>query len=386
MAAIYKHSRDGYQIHYNIYFPSGGWIKKYRSVRDRKKAIILLNNVERLEVLSKENKLTKEQIIYALHHKYINEAEAKALAMTNSLLPVCLKDIMPHYEDYARKHWNRRTQKTYLCSTYRILDAIGDIQITDPDTFKDTIDKYIRSLRCSNRTKNIYLDRIRQMIGIGIEKRLLPFSVNPAASIKPFPDKAVRLPRSLSYDEAEYVIAESRKRQGLGGLMYQCTIAFMFMGLRMTELKYLTWDDLKDDRLLIQPKTISALETEEPLDGYIWQPKTKSTRVIFIDDERWQDRVIKPLRKIKKYGRFIFGGKKSINRHAIASAYNNRLFRGKPYSLHCLRHTFITWRIESGDPLPRVMYLAGHANIETTMRYTHIAERKLIDLLNLLIT
>lgn len=33
---------------------------------------------------------------------------------------------------------------------------------------------------------------------------------------------------------------------------------------------------------------------------------------------------------------------------------------------------------------PRVMYLAGHSNIETTMRYTHIAEHKMKDLLKLL--
>lgn len=384
MAAIYKHARDGHQIHYTVYFPSGGWKKKYRAVKDRKKAIRLLNDVERLEALSREMKLTKEQIIYALHHHYINESEAKDLACTDNLLPVSLNDLMPHYEAYARKHWNRRTQKSYLCTTQRILDAIGDIQIIDPEQYKDTVDKYICSLSVSNRTKNIYLDRIRQMIAIGIEKRLLPFSVNPIASIRHFPDKAVRLPRALSYDEAEHVIRESRARTGIGGLMYQCTLAFIFAGLRLTELKYLTWDDIMSDRILIQPKHIAPAETDEPLAGNLWQPKTRSTRAIFIDDARWQDGVLKLLRKIKKIGRFVFGGHKSISRHALQSAYNQRLFRGKPYSLHCLRHTFITWRIESGDPLPRVMYLAGHANIETTMRYTHVAEQKPKDLLKLI--
>jgi hypothetical protein len=54
MSAIYKHARDGHQIHYTIYFPSGGWLKKYRSVRDRKQAVLVHNDVERLELFSYE--------------------------------------------------------------------------------------------------------------------------------------------------------------------------------------------------------------------------------------------------------------------------------------------------------------------------------------------
>lgn len=50
---------------------------------------------------------------------------------------------------------------------------------------------------------------------------------------------------------------------------------------------------------------------------------------------------------------------------------------GNGLSLHCLRHTFVTWRIEhglsgKGDNLVRVQQAAGHADIQTTMRYTHI--------------
>lgn len=384
MASLYKHTRDGHQIQYNVYFPSGGWKRKYRAVRDRRKATLAHNDVERIEVLSREGKLTKEQIIYALHHRYITEPEAKALAQTDAIMPVCLNDIMVHYEQYARKHWNRRTQRTYLSTTERILSAIGSEQITDPEAFNDRINIYIAGLNVSNRTRNIYLDRIRQMIGIGIEKRLLPFAANPAAQIKRYPDKVKRFPRALTYDEAGQVLRETMQRTGIGGLMHQCAIAFIFTGLRMSELKYLTWHDLQTDRLLIQPKTIARAETDEELTDNMWQPKTGSTRVIYINDQRWQDKVIKPLRRIKKRGRFVFGDQRSVNRYVIDSAFNDRLFKNKPYSLHCLRHTFITWRIESGDPLPRVMYLAGHANIETTMRYTHISEARMKDLIDLL--
>ena len=38
---------------------------------------------------------------------------------------------------------------------------------------------------------------------------------------------------------------------------------------------------------------------------------------------------------------------------------------------HCLRHGAITRMIFNGAPLPAVQRIAGHANIQTTMIYTH---------------
>ena len=43
--------------------------------------------------------------------------------------------------------------------------------------------------------------------------------------------------------------------------------------------------------------------------------------------------------------------------------------RVKPISLHDLRRTYITRLIGAGVPLPTVQKLAGHANIQTTLKY-----------------
>lgn len=42
-------------------------------------------------------------------------------------------------------------------------------------------------------------------------------------------------------------------------------------------------------------------------------------------------------------------------------------------SFHSLRHTFISWLIMDGVPVPVVQRLAGHADITTTMGYVHLA-------------
>jgi integrase len=42
-------------------------------------------------------------------------------------------------------------------------------------------------------------------------------------------------------------------------------------------------------------------------------------------------------------------------------------------SAHTLRHTFASWQVMQGTPLPVVQQMMGHSNIQTTMRYAHLA-------------
>lgn len=47
------------------------------------------------------------------------------------------------------------------------------------------------------------------------------------------------------------------------------------------------------------------------------------------------------------------------------------------FSFHSLRHTYISWMIMDGVPVPVVQKLAGHADIKTTMGYAHLAPNTL---------
>ncbi len=84
---------------------------------------------------------------------------------------------------------------------------------------------------------------------------------------------------------------------------------------------------------------------------------------------------------------FVFQSRRGRVRDAdhLAPEYVSRRFRhlrikaGLPSSIrfHSLRHTFCTWLIQSGTPVPVVQRLAGHADIKTTMDYIHVANRDL---------
>ena len=44
---------------------------------------------------------------------------------------------------------------------------------------------------------------------------------------------------------------------------------------------------------------------------------------------------------------------------------------------HDLRHTFASWLVQVGAPLTEVRDLLGHASIEMTERYAHLAPDRL---------
>ncbi len=61
----------------------------------------------------------------------------------------------------------------------------------------------------------------------------------------------------------------------------------------------------------------------------------------------------------------------------------------KVVNLHALRYTYTTHQLNNGTEIRYIQALLGHANIKTTLRYTHIAQKTIakfqrpIDRLNL---
>ena len=56
----------------------------------------------------------------------------------------------------------------------------------------------------------------------------------------------------------------------------------------------------------------------------------------------------------------------------------------EPVGWHALRHTYVTELARRGAPLHTVQRLAGHTNIQTTMRYAHVLPDMLASAVQLL--
>lgn len=169
-----------------------------------------------------------------------------------------------------------------------------------------------------------------------------------------------KLPVVLSGEDVADILAAAPGP----GLKYRAALGISYgAGLRASEVCTLKITDIDSDRMLI----------------HVEQGKGRKDRKVMLSPALLE--LLRDYWREARPGGWLFPGKPKIN--PLSPRQLNRAFNSakhvagiaKPATLHTLRHSFATHLLEAGTDVRVIQVLLGHAKLETTARYTHVATR-----------
>jgi len=188
------------------------------------------------------------------------------------------------------------------------------------------------------------------------------------------PKKGRSLPKVLSREEMDRLIAAASARDGAQGLRLGCMVELAYAsGLRISELTGLTLAALARDPAYLIVKGKGGKERLAPLN--------ETARAAVKAYLEVRPRFLPPKDKANPW---LFpsrgkGGRLTPRRFAqlLDEAAADAGIDPARVSPHVLRHAFATHLLEGGADLRVVQKLLGHADIATTQIYTHVAGDRL---------
>ena len=264
---------------------------------------------------------------------------------------------------------------------------IGD-NIKDNEPYLNKLCEELRLRKYSRQTEKTYLNIIKNFIGSGKMPReyLLGYADKSNSAIRsvyfaikffyenvlnqkldekiPLAKKDGKLPVVLSREEVQGIFDATIN------LKHRLIIMFLYYtGIRLDEIVNLKWEDLDFDRGLIHLKVA----------------KGNKDRIIFLH-EKLAD-FIKIFGLNKQGLVFLSNLGRKYNKRSVQLVVKNAAKRAgiqKRVTPHTMRHSFATHLLEAGADIRHIQKLLGHANLLTTQIYTHIANKDVKKLANLL--
>lgn len=274
---------------------------------------------------------------------------------------------------YMREHCAGRCKPSTMASHVWILGKIikpklGNRKLIDLKPVD--ISKLHVEMSETPYNANRALGMLRAMFNCAERWEVIPRGSNPAAVIKPYPER--KRERFLSPDELKALFAAiDAAEAGKSIDIYEAAAIrlLIFTGCRLSEITTLEWEsvDLAKARIILQHH-----KTEKY--GAKVIPLNASALAMLRDLPREAENP------------FVIVGAKS-GKHLINLQKPWRRVRKSAglddVRLHDLRHSFASFAVGAGVPLALIGGLLGHRSVQTTARYAHIANDPLKQASNL---
>ncbi len=188
---------------------------------------------------------------------------------------------------------------------------------------------------------------------------------NPAETIKG-PIREERDPEVLYRNEYKALLYEAQ-----GNIRdYAILMLFLQTGLRVGELVNLKLDDIDiENKMLIVRQGKGKKDRTIPL-----EEQSLGALNIYLDDKKGQNGIV------DFQTLFLAKNGTSMDVRTVrwmVHKYVQKAGIRKKASVHTLRHTFGTHKVDKGMTLPALQELLGHKKMETTYKYVHLAKTSL---------
>jgi len=319
--------------------------------------------------LGKDKKKAQEkfrEISYRLSRKELIESKRIPIGMYGK-----------EFLEYVKSRNSEKTHHNYSLVFNQLENYLkgeeGVVNLSDVD--RGMIDRYVSfRLRSPSKRKkegnverstvNTELKAIKRIFSRALELNYV--KENPARNVK-FLSTARRNPRFFSEAEVALILEECPDVW-----TKEIYVTLLYTGMRIGELTNLEWEDVdfSTRKILIRPKDF-------------WKPKGNEERHVPMHDV-----VFYTLLKKERICNWVFtkadGGK--INVHSLETKFRRQLKRlDIPYAtLHTWRHTFASYIMMRSGNIRAVQKLLGHRSIKTTEIYSHLSERHLQHVVQLL--
>lgn len=248
-------------------------------------------------------------------------------------------------EELRLRKYSRQTEKTYLNLIKNFLSS--------GKTPREYLLKYVDKSRSAIRSVYFALKFFYEHVLNEKFDEKIPLAKN-----------SFKLPVVLNKEEINNIFDATLN------IKHRLILMFLYYtGIRLDELVNLKWEDIDFKRDTIHLKVT----------------KGSKDRVLFLH-EKLKNFIISF--NLKKEGLiFISNLGKKYNKRTIQVIVKNTAKKAgikKKVTPHTLRHSFATHLLEGGADIRHIQKLLGHSNLQTTQIYTHVANKDIKKLANLI--
>ncbi len=291
-----------------------------------------------------------------LHSSPAIQVSKKALSALNDGNGAQLQRFL---QQLQLKAYSPSTIRTYRNEFVQLLQLLGDVPVEDLKP--QHLQRYLLYCMHNGLKENSVHSRMNALkfyYEQVLHRQKMFFEI-------PRPKKPLLLPKVLSKEEIARIIKaiSNLKHKTMIMLGYGC-------GLRVSEITALNVADVDGNRRLL----------------FIRRAKGKKDRIISLSPALLV--MLREYYRQYRPGKYLFEGAtpgmpysvRSLE--AIIQAAKQKAGIHKSGSMHMLRHSFATHLLDKGTDVVLIQKLLGHNDIKTTLRYLHVTNKDLLNILS----